>query len=49
MSHKFEYKVLDLVKQKGFYSYEYEYMSGFDMFKERLPKKGFIVPWPVKK
>ena len=37
MSHKFEYKVLDLVKQRGVYSYEY--MSDFDMFKERLPKK----------
>ena len=41
-------KILDLVKQKGFYPYEY--MSGFQRFKEQFPtKKGFIVCWRVKK
>ena len=33
----FDSKVLDLVKQKGFYPYEY--MSGFKKFKEELLSK----------
>ena len=36
-SQKFNSKVLDLVKQKGFYPYEY--MSDFEKFKEQLPSK----------
>ena len=34
-SHKFVHKVLDLVKQKGFYPYEYVY--DFEKFNETLP------------
>ena len=34
LSQKFDNNVLDLVKQKGFYLYEY--MSDFEMFKEKL-------------
>ena len=34
LRHEFDNKVLDLVKQKGFYSYEY--ISGFEKFKEEL-------------
>ena len=42
LSQKFDNNVLDLVKQKGFYSYEY--MSDFQMFKEKLiSRKGFSV------
>ena len=37
LSQEFNNKVLDLVKQKGFYPYEY--MSGFEKFKEILPSK----------
>ena len=37
MSQEFDNKVLDLVKQKGFYPYEY--MRGFEKFKEELPSK----------
>ena len=37
MSQEFDNKVLDLVKQKGFYPYEY--MGDFDKFKEELPSK----------
>ena len=37
MSQEFENKVLDLVKQKGFYPYED--MSDFEKFKEGLPSK----------
>ena len=37
MSQEFGNNVLDLVKQKGFYSYEY--MSDFEKFKEELPRK----------
>ena len=37
MSQKFDKKVLDLVKRKGFYSYEY--MIDFEKFKEQLPSK----------
>ena len=33
----FDINVLDLVKQKGFY--RYEYMSDFEKFKEELPGK----------
>ena len=42
MSQEFDNNVLDLVKQKG--CYPYEYMSDFEKFKEQLPvKKSFIV------
>ena len=34
---QFDGKVLDLVKQQGFYLYEY--MSDFEKFKEKLPNK----------
>ena len=37
MSQEFDKNVLDLVKQKGFYPYEY--MSDFKKFKEELPSK----------
>ena len=37
MSHEFDNNVLDLVKQKRFYPYEY--ISDFEWFKERLPRK----------
>ena len=37
MSQEFENKVLDLVKQKGFYPYED--MSNFEKFLEELPSK----------
>ena len=37
MSQEFDIKVLDLVKQKGFYPYKY--ISGFEKFKEELPSK----------
>ena len=36
-SQEFDYNVLDLIKQKGFYPYEY--MSDFEKFKEELPSK----------
>ena len=35
MSQEFDNNVLDLVKHKGFYPYEY--MSDFGKFKEKLP------------
>ena len=39
---EFDDNILDLAKQKGFYSYEY--MSGFEKFKEQLlSKESFIV------
>ena len=42
LSQEFDNNVLDLVKQKGFNSYEY--MTGFKKFKEQLPRKeSFIV------
>ena len=42
LSQKFDKNVLDLVKQKGFYPYEY--MNNFEKFEEELPgKKNFIV------
>ena len=48
MSQVFDSNILDLVKQKGFYSYEY--MRHLETFKEQLPcKKRFAVPWQVKK
>ena len=34
LSQEFDRKVLDLVKKKGFYPYEY--MSGFENFKEEF-------------
>ena len=37
LSQEFDKNVLDLVKQKGFYPYEY--MSDFEKFKEQLPSK----------
>ena len=37
LSQEFEKNVLDLVKQKGLYPYEY--MSDFEKFKEELPSK----------
>ena len=37
MSQEFDNNVLDLAKQKGFYSYEY--MSDFENFQEELPSK----------
>ena len=37
LSQEFDNNVLDLVKQKGFYPYEY--MSDFEKFKEQLPSK----------
>ena len=37
MSQEFDNNVLDLVKQKGFYPYEY--MSNFEKFKEQLPSQ----------
>ena len=37
MNHKFDNNVLDLVKQKGFYPYEY--MTDFEKFNEELPNK----------
>ena len=42
LSEEFNKNKLDLVKQKGFYPYEY--VSDFEKFKEELPrKKNFIV------
>ena len=35
--HEFDNNILDLVKQKG--SYLYEYMSNFEKLKEELPSK----------
>ena len=37
LSLEFDNNVLDLVKQKGFYPYEY--MTDFEKFKEELPSK----------
>ena len=37
MSQEFDKNKLDLVKQKGFYAYEY--MSDCEKFKEQLPRK----------
>ena len=37
MSQEFDSKVLDLVKQKGFYPYEY--MNNFGKFREKFPSK----------
>ena len=37
LAQEFDNNVLDLVKQKGFYSYEY--MSNFEKFKEKLSSK----------
>ena len=38
MSQEFDNNVLDLVKQKRFYLYEY--MTNFEKFKEKLLSKG---------
>ena len=37
LSQEFDNKVLELVKQKGFYPYDYR--SDFEKFKEELPGK----------
>ena len=37
LSQEFDNNVLDLVKQKGFYSYGY--MSDFEKFEKQLPSK----------
>ena len=37
MSEEFHKNVLDLVLEKGFYPYEYT--SGFEKFKQKLPRK----------
>ena len=37
LSQEFDNKVLDLVKQKGFYPYEY--INNFETFKEELPSR----------
>ena len=37
LSQELDNNVVDLVKQKGFY--RYEYMSDFDKFKEDFPSK----------
>ena len=37
LRQEFDNNLLDLVKEKGFYSYEY--MSNFEKFKEQLPSK----------
>ena len=37
LSQEFDSNVLDLVKQKGFYPYEY--MSGFEKFKQEFSSK----------
>ena len=37
MSQEFDNNILDIVKQNGFYPYEY--MSDFEKFKEELPSK----------
>ena len=44
LSQELDSKVLDLVKQKGLHPYEY--ISGFESIKKKLPqgKKSFIVP-----
>ena len=48
LSQEFDNNVLDLVKQKGFYSYEY--MSNFEKFKEKLSsKEKFCSSLTVKK
>ena len=47
MSQKFDSKVLDLVKQKGFYPYAY--MSDFETFKEKLPSKEKFYPLTSEK
>ena len=37
LSQEFHHDILDLVKQNAFYPYEY--ISGFEKFKERFPSK----------
>ena len=37
LSQEFDNNLLDLIKKKGFYPYEY--MSDFEKFKEELPSK----------
>ena len=40
MSQEYDNNVLDLVKQNGFY--RYEYMSNFEKFKEELSSKPIV-------
>ena len=47
-SQGYDIEILDLFKQKEFYSYEY--LSDFEKYKEQLwNKENFIVHWQVKK
>ena len=41
LSQEFESKIFDLIKQKGFYPYEY--ISDLENFNEQLPSKIFSV------
>ena len=43
LSQEFDNNVLDLVKEKGFY--RYEYMSDFEKFGEELPCKEKFYSW----
>ena len=45
MIQDFYSDVLDLVKQKGFYTYEY--MSDFEKFKEKFPSE-CVFCWQLK-
>ena len=48
LSQEFDNNVLDLIKQKAFYPYEY--MSDFEKFKEELPiKEKFYSPLTYRK
>ena len=47
LSQEPDNNVLDLIKQKGFYPYEY--MSSFEKFKEQLPSKKFYSSLTGKK
>ena len=48
LSQEFDDNILDLVKQKGFYLYEY--MSDFEKFKEELSsKERFYNSWTDRK
>ena len=47
LSQEINNYVLDLVKQEGFYPYEY--MSNFEKFKEQLPRKEKFYSWLTSK
>ena len=49
LSQKFNNKVLDLVKQKGFYSFEQMWFILKSLKKNCQARKGFIVFWSIKK